>query len=200
MTGIAPHVREDDLARELLAAREYLLAAADDFPAERWSERPSPAYSPVGWHLGHVAEMQARWILGETQESPFDPFRTPKHVCDELPRPAYVRARLGTVLHRSLACLRGNLAVTQSLARWCAHRQPAMRLPLRAVIIARARAGEADGLSAVERCLEVPEGEFAIWRNSAVRAAELIGLRPVALPNVVPNPQPVGSEIQREAS
>jgi exo-beta-1,3-glucanase (GH17 family)/cellulose synthase/poly-beta-1,6-N-acetylglucosamine synthase-like glycosyltransferase len=42
--------------------------------------------------------------------------------------------------------------------------------------------------------------EFAFWRNSAVRAAELIGLRPVALPNVVPNPQPVASEIQREAS
>jgi exo-beta-1,3-glucanase (GH17 family)/cellulose synthase/poly-beta-1,6-N-acetylglucosamine synthase-like glycosyltransferase len=42
--------------------------------------------------------------------------------------------------------------------------------------------------------------EFAFWRNSAVRAAELIGLRPVALPNVVPNPQPVAGEIQREAS
>jgi hypothetical protein len=42
--------------------------------------------------------------------------------------------------------------------------------------------------------------EFAFWRNSAVRAAELIGLRPVALPNVVPDPQPVAGEIQREAS
>src|SRR3954449_4170417 len=42
--------------------------------------------------------------------------------------------------------------------------------------------------------------QFAFWRNSAVRAAELIGLRPVSLPNVVPNPQPVPSEIQREAS
>ncbi|MGQ0684162.1 glycosyltransferase [Bradyrhizobium sp.] len=42
--------------------------------------------------------------------------------------------------------------------------------------------------------------EFAFWRNSAVRAAELIGLRPVALPKPVPSPQPVASEIQREAS
>jgi hypothetical protein len=42
--------------------------------------------------------------------------------------------------------------------------------------------------------------QFAFWRNSAVRAAELIGLRPVSLPSVVPNPQPVPSEIQREAS
>ena len=42
--------------------------------------------------------------------------------------------------------------------------------------------------------------EFAFWRNSAVRAAELIGLRPVSLPKAVPNSQPVASEIQREAS
>ena len=42
--------------------------------------------------------------------------------------------------------------------------------------------------------------EFAFWRNSAVRAAELIGLRPVALPKAAANPQPVTSEIQREAS
>jgi hypothetical protein len=40
--------------------------------------------------------------------------------------------------------------------------------------------------------------EFAFWRNSAVRAAELIGLRPVSLP--APRSQPVASEIQREAS
>jgi exo-beta-1,3-glucanase (GH17 family)/cellulose synthase/poly-beta-1,6-N-acetylglucosamine synthase-like glycosyltransferase len=42
--------------------------------------------------------------------------------------------------------------------------------------------------------------EFAFWRNSAVRAAELIGLRPVSLPAPVPSSQPVASEIQREAS
>ena len=27
------------------------------------NETPSPAYSPAGWHLGHVAAMQARWLL-----------------------------------------------------------------------------------------------------------------------------------------
>src|SRR6202008_4465171 len=42
--------------------------------------------------------------------------------------------------------------------------------------------------------------EFAFWRNSAVRAAELIGLRPVSLPAPVPRSPPVASEIQREAS
>jgi hypothetical protein len=41
---------------------------------------------------------------------------------------------------------------------------------------------------------------FAFWRNTGIRTAELIGLRPVALPTVVGNPQPVASEIHREAS
>jgi exo-beta-1,3-glucanase (GH17 family)/cellulose synthase/poly-beta-1,6-N-acetylglucosamine synthase-like glycosyltransferase len=41
---------------------------------------------------------------------------------------------------------------------------------------------------------------FSFWRNSAVRTAELIGLRPVAMPTVVGSTQPVTSDIHREAS
>jgi hypothetical protein len=56
---------------------------------------------------------------------------------------------------------------------------------------------------------------FEFWKNSAVRTAELIGLRPVSLPGVTAGvtapsqlslpgvtapPQPVASEVQREPS
>jgi exo-beta-1,3-glucanase (GH17 family)/cellulose synthase/poly-beta-1,6-N-acetylglucosamine synthase-like glycosyltransferase len=41
---------------------------------------------------------------------------------------------------------------------------------------------------------------FSFWRNSAIRTAELIGLRPVAMPNVAGTSQPVASEIRREAN
>ena len=41
---------------------------------------------------------------------------------------------------------------------------------------------------------------FAFWRNTGIRTAELIGLRPVAMPTVVGTPQPVASEIHPEAS
>jgi exo-beta-1,3-glucanase (GH17 family)/cellulose synthase/poly-beta-1,6-N-acetylglucosamine synthase-like glycosyltransferase len=41
---------------------------------------------------------------------------------------------------------------------------------------------------------------FAFWRNTGIRTAELIGLRPVAMPTVVGSSQPVASEIHREAS
>ena len=41
---------------------------------------------------------------------------------------------------------------------------------------------------------------FAFWRNSSVRTAELIGLRPVTMPTVGSPSQPVASEIRREAN
>jgi cellulose synthase/poly-beta-1,6-N-acetylglucosamine synthase-like glycosyltransferase len=41
---------------------------------------------------------------------------------------------------------------------------------------------------------------FKFWHDAGVRTAELIGLRPVALPSVSPPPQPVVSEIRSEAS
>jgi exo-beta-1,3-glucanase (GH17 family)/cellulose synthase/poly-beta-1,6-N-acetylglucosamine synthase-like glycosyltransferase len=42
--------------------------------------------------------------------------------------------------------------------------------------------------------------EFSFWRNTGVRTAELIGLRPVAMPTVVSASQPVASEIRQEAN
>ena len=41
---------------------------------------------------------------------------------------------------------------------------------------------------------------FKFWHDAGVRTAELIGLRPVALPSVTAPPQPVASEIRSEAS
>jgi cellulose synthase/poly-beta-1,6-N-acetylglucosamine synthase-like glycosyltransferase/exo-beta-1,3-glucanase (GH17 family) len=41
---------------------------------------------------------------------------------------------------------------------------------------------------------------FKFWHDTGVRTAELIGLRPVALPSVTAPPQPVVSEIRSEAS
>ncbi len=41
---------------------------------------------------------------------------------------------------------------------------------------------------------------FSFWRNTGVRTAELIGLRPVAMPTVASTSPPVASEIHREAN
>jgi hypothetical protein len=42
--------------------------------------------------------------------------------------------------------------------------------------------------------------DFGFWRNTGVRTAELIGLRPVSLPNTIAAPQPVVTELHRDAS
>jgi cellulose synthase/poly-beta-1,6-N-acetylglucosamine synthase-like glycosyltransferase/exo-beta-1,3-glucanase (GH17 family) len=42
--------------------------------------------------------------------------------------------------------------------------------------------------------------EFSFWRNTGVRTAELIGLRPVAMPTVASASPPAVSEIRREAN
>jgi hypothetical protein len=41
---------------------------------------------------------------------------------------------------------------------------------------------------------------FKFWHDAGVRTAELIGLRPIALPSVATPPQPVANEIRSEAS
>ncbi|MCK1711292.1 MULTISPECIES: glycosyltransferase [unclassified Bradyrhizobium] len=41
---------------------------------------------------------------------------------------------------------------------------------------------------------------FQFWRDSAIRGAELIGLRPVALPTPAGTPQPVPNEVRRETN
>ncbi|MDP1867953.1 MAG: glycosyltransferase, partial [Bradyrhizobium sp.] len=41
---------------------------------------------------------------------------------------------------------------------------------------------------------------FTFWRNTGIRSAELIGLRPVTIPTVPGSQQPVASEVRREAS
>jgi gamma-glutamyl hercynylcysteine S-oxide synthase len=95
----------DSLIGELSAARRYLLDAAATLPDHRWAERPSPSFSPVGWHLGHAAATQARWLLAHDPEAArfgafFDPTRTRKEVRFALPSPDELRAYLGRVASR----------------------------------------------------------------------------------------------------
>jgi hypothetical protein len=41
---------------------------------------------------------------------------------------------------------------------------------------------------------------FTFWRQTGVRTAELIGLRPVTMPKVAGPSQPVASEVRREVN
>ena len=101
----------DGPAGQLVEARAFLLKALARIPADRWSESPSPSYSPVGWHLGHVAATQARWLLpgdpvAERFGSFFDPVQTAKPTRGELPSADELRAFLAQVLDRARERLR----------------------------------------------------------------------------------------------
>jgi formylglycine-generating enzyme required for sulfatase activity len=88
----------DPLTSALRSARRFLLAHLP--PEELWAEQPSSLYSPIGWHLGHIASMQARWLLpGEPLQYGqfFDPLRTSKQLRAALPKPKELRAHLDEV-------------------------------------------------------------------------------------------------------
>jgi iron(II)-dependent oxidoreductase len=97
----------DPLVSALRASRRYLVANLP--PEELWAEHPSEASRPIGWHIGHIAAMQARWLLpGEPQqfEQLFDPLRTAKPVRAALPKPKELRAYLDEMHARATDGLR----------------------------------------------------------------------------------------------
>jgi len=99
----------DPLIAELESARRFLQQAVDPVAEGRWMRQPSPAYSPIGWHLGHVASVQARWLLpGERHEYGrlFDPAAIAKAARGKLPKPSELRCLLDDVLERVCAGLR----------------------------------------------------------------------------------------------
>ena len=105
----APATARNPLIDELESARRFLQRAVEPVPTELWARQPSATYSPIGWHLGHVAAVQARWLLpGERQEfGPlFDPTTTAKPARVRLPGPDELRAMLDDVLERVCAGLR----------------------------------------------------------------------------------------------
>jgi iron(II)-dependent oxidoreductase len=96
------------LLAELESARAFLDRALDGLPSDLWAVRPSAAYSPIGWHVGHVAAVQARFLLpaeASRYGALFDPAATAKPARVQLPEPEEIRAWLDDVLERVRATL-----------------------------------------------------------------------------------------------
>jgi gamma-glutamyl hercynylcysteine S-oxide synthase len=93
----------DPLVGELDSARRFLTRALSRVPDELWNVQVSPSYSPTGWHVGHVAAVQERWLLpGEEPRygALFDPVAVDKPARVTLPEPAALKAYLDEVLQR----------------------------------------------------------------------------------------------------
>ncbi|MGF1466903.1 MAG: SUMF1/EgtB/PvdO family nonheme iron enzyme [Sandaracinaceae bacterium] len=53
-----------ELAAALRRGRAATLALVDDLDDGLLCAQPHPGFSPIGWHLGHVAFTEAQWVLG----------------------------------------------------------------------------------------------------------------------------------------
>lgn len=78
---------------DLDAARASTLRVVADLDDEVLRRWPDPEFSPVGWHLGHVAFTEARWVLGGClgDDEVWKPLR---HDWDPLGRPKLERQNL----------------------------------------------------------------------------------------------------------
>lgn len=53
-----------EVAARLVAARAETLAFVSELDDDALRAQPDPGFSPIGWHLGHVAFTEASWLLG----------------------------------------------------------------------------------------------------------------------------------------
>ena len=58
-----PYQVRQHLHQWLVSCREATLALFDDVDPQMFSSQAHPDFSPVGWHLGHIAYTEAYWIL-----------------------------------------------------------------------------------------------------------------------------------------
>lgn len=58
------------LAADLRACRAATLALFDGIAPDLFRRQLHPLYSPLGWHLGHVAYTEALWLLGGAATTP----------------------------------------------------------------------------------------------------------------------------------
>ena len=106
--------KRDHIRRALQACREETLAIANGLDGELLKRQAHPDFSPVGWHLGHVAYTEAQWMAayfaGEACDVPgyrqlFAADGLPKSQRQHLPELAEILLYLETTRAQTFDCL-----------------------------------------------------------------------------------------------
>jgi iron(II)-dependent oxidoreductase len=96
-----PAVLSDDLRERLDAARCGTLRLLELVDADVFGAQPDADFSPIGWHVGHIATYEEYWILQQCKGDPprfaeysqfFSPVETPKSSRRNLPPRAAIMA------------------------------------------------------------------------------------------------------------
>ncbi|MBZ0325691.1 MAG: DinB family protein, partial [Alphaproteobacteria bacterium] len=59
-----------DIRRRLEAGRAETLALVADLGETELRAQPDPGFSPLGWHVGHIAFTEGRWLLRDCPDAP----------------------------------------------------------------------------------------------------------------------------------
>lgn len=99
---------------DMVACRESTLCLVQDLTEAEFRQQAHQDFSPVGWHLGHIAFTESLWILEHLQRSPcaypqyqklFAADGLPKAERENLPDLATILAFMADIRDRTLAYL-----------------------------------------------------------------------------------------------
>lgn len=92
-------------ASDLQACREATLSLVAGLDDAQFRRQIHPGYSPIGWHLGHIAFTEALWLLGETRAGWIARER-PLYAADGIPKAERTRVPGRETLLRMLKTVR----------------------------------------------------------------------------------------------
>ncbi|PIG91885.1 SUMF1/EgtB/PvdO family nonheme iron enzyme [Gloeocapsopsis sp. IPPAS B-1203] len=132
MSHTLAHLNSTDQKRQLKQAmqqcRQRTLALFKGIDYDTCCRQAHPEFSPVGWHLGHIAYTEALWLLEHSAKKPrqFSEFGhlfiadgIPKAERQKLPTLAEIQVYLDTIRTRVLDYLEiANLNQQERLWRW----------------------------------------------------------------------------------
>jgi iron(II)-dependent oxidoreductase len=110
---------KDTLRQRFDAVREGTLQLLDLVADGAFDSQPDPDFSPIGWHVGHVATFEHYWLLEQCRGDPplpdeyrrlFSPLETPKSLRRALPSRTEIMEMLGDVRARVLRYLESGRA------------------------------------------------------------------------------------------
>ncbi|TVQ42596.1 MAG: ergothioneine biosynthesis protein EgtB [Gloeocapsa sp. DLM2.Bin57] len=117
-----------EIEQDLYLCRQLTLNIFEQLELEQFSQQAHPDFSPIGWHLGHIAFTEAYWILERLagNEPIFTEYKRlfaadglPKAERQNLPSPQFIRDYLHIVRDKVLVYLEKAPFVQQErLWRW----------------------------------------------------------------------------------
>lgn len=171
--------RRQQLRQELHACRQGTLSLFEGIDYATFCHQAHPDFSPVGWHLGHIAFIESLWLLERSAKIPrlFPEFGSlfvadglPKTKRRELPTFSQIYDYLDTVRSKVLHRLESiDLDCEERLWRWIIQHE-SQHCETIAIVLQLQRQNPAfsihDNTSDLREMIEIPAGYFAQGSNS----------------------------------